>query len=288
MSYFSNPLMSSPEMAGGDREGRERDIVGARVNYVIPPLGRNKVYVVPFGAGAPERTAEYALTPVAIRDGRSLARPATLDGNGFALGRQRSKVRDFMDDEEVRAVYYPEMERLVCRATGGSAVLVFDHTVRIDSAAGAANSRVPVRIVHNDYTDASGPGRVEALLAEAPARARFRRRFAIVNVWRSIEGAVRTAPLGVIDAGSVRRSDLVPTDLVYPGRVGEIYEVAGNPAHRWHYFSRMAESEVLFIKGFDSRTDVARFTPHSAFDDPDAPAGAPPRKSIEIRSVVFY
>jgi hypothetical protein len=197
-------------------------------------------------------------------------------------------VKDFMDDEEVTSVYYAEMERLVRRATGASEVLVFDHNIRIDDGTGTAGSRIPVRIVHNDYTEGSGPRRLEALLGRERAAARLRKRFAVVNVWRSIEGVVETAPLGLIDAASVRRSDLVATDLVYPDRVGEIYEVAGNPAHRWFYFPRMEEGEVLFIKGFDSRSDIARFTPHSAFDDPDTPADAPPRKSIETRSLVFY
>jgi hypothetical protein len=80
----------------------------------------------------------------------------------------------------------------------------------------------------------------------------------------------------------------VSTDLIYPDRVGEIYEVAGNPAHRWYYFSEMNRDEVLLIKGYDSRIDVARFTPHSAFNHPDTSKDAPPRTSIEIRSLVFF
>jgi len=45
----------------------------------------------------------------------------------------------------------------------------------------------------------------------------------------------------------------------------------------------------LLLKCTDSRTDVpARFTPHSAFLEPDAPADAPPRESIELRALVFH
>jgi hypothetical protein len=32
----------------------------------------------------------------------------------------------------------------------------------------------------------------------------------------------------------------------------------------------------------------ARFTPHSAFIDPTAPTDAPPRESIEVRTLVFH
>lgn len=275
----ASPVVLDPAVGG---------TVEASVHYLIPPLGRHSVTVVPPGAGAHQRTDDYAQTLVTIHDGRAARRPATLDGEGFALGRQASEVADFNDDDEIRSVYYPEMAQLVKRATGAREVVVFDHNIRIDGGARTEHSRVPVRVVHNDYTERSGPQRVRDLLDESRANALLKGRFAIVNVWRSIDGTVQTAPLGVIDAGSVRPSDLVPTDLVYPDRVGEIYEVAGNAAHRWSYFPRMTEAEVLFIKGYDSRPDVARFTPHSAFDDPASPVNAPPRKSIEIRSLVFY
>lgn len=265
-----------------------RHTVRASVNYLIPPLGRHSVTVVPLGGGEAQRTAEYALTPVEINDGRFSERSATLDRNGFALGRQTSKVGDFSDDDEVRSVYYPEMERLVKQVTGAKEVVVFDHNVRIDGGVHTSNSRVPVRIVHNDYTEKSGPQRIRNLIGGQRAETLLKGRFAIVNVWRSIAGTVQTAPLGVIDARSMRRSDLVATDLIYPDRVGEIYEVAGNPAHRWYYFSHMNEDEVLFIKGYDSKPRIARFTPHSAFDHPASTPDSPPRRSIEIRSLVFY
>ena len=41
---------------------------------------------------------------------------------------------------------------------------------------------------------------------------------------------------------------------------------------------------------YDSIEDgsVAVLTPHTAFEDPATPAGAPPRESIELRALVFY
>ncbi|WP_371734290.1 hypothetical protein [Acidisphaera sp. S103] len=42
------------------------------------------------------------------------------------------------------------------------------------------------------------------------------------------------------------------------------------------------------IKCYDSRSDVARFAPHTAFLVPDAPAGSPKRESIELRTLVFF
>jgi hypothetical protein len=51
----------------------------------------------------------------------------------------------------------------------------------------------------------------------------------------------------------------------------------------------MTADEVLLLKCYDSETDGrARFTPHSAFVDPTTPAGAAPRESIELRTLVFH
>jgi hypothetical protein len=38
----------------------------------------------------------------------------------------------------------------------------------------------------------------------------------------------------------------------------------------------------------ESKEDVARLTPHTAFSDPTTPADAPARQSIELRALVFY
>jgi hypothetical protein len=51
----------------------------------------------------------------------------------------------------------------------------------------------------------------------------------------------------------------------------------------------MTADEVLLLKCFDSKIDGrARFAPHSAFVDPTTSAGAPPRESIELRTLVFH
>jgi hypothetical protein len=50
----------------------------------------------------------------------------------------------------------------------------------------------------------------------------------------------------------------------------------------------MTVDEVLLLKCFDSTTDgPARFAPHTAFADPTTPPDAPPRESIELRTLVF-
>ncbi|WP_395614097.1 CmcJ/NvfI family oxidoreductase, partial [Allosphingosinicella sp.] len=60
------------------------------------------------------------------------------------------------------------------------------------------------------------------------------------------------------------------------------------PGQRWYYFPQLAPDEAILIKGYDSAEDVARFTAHSAFEDPQSPANAPERESIEVRALVIY
>ena len=78
-------------------------------------------------------------------------------------------------------------------------------------------------------------------------------------------------------------------DLVYPDRVGEIYRFTYNPAHHWYYFPHLEPSEVILLKCYDSKDDGrARFTAHTAFEDPTSPPNAVPRESIAVRALVFF
>ena len=142
--------------------------------------------------------------------------------------------------------------------------------------------------VHNDYTAKSGPQRVRDLLGDE-ADELLKKRFAVINVWRPIRGPVVDAPLAVTDASSVADGDLVASDLIYPDRTGEIYYVKYNPDHKWFYVPAMRTDEVLLIKCYDSMKDGrARFSLHSAFDDPTSPAKAKPRQSIEVRTIAYF
>ena len=116
----------------------------------------------------------------------------------------------------------------------------------------------------------------------------LRGRFAVINVWKPIRGPVEQAPLAVCDARTIRAEDFVPTDLRYRDRTGEIYSLRWSPTHAWFYFSRMAADEALLLKCFDSAPARARFTAHSAFDDPGARPDAPVRESIEVRTLAFF
>jgi hypothetical protein len=242
-------------------------------------------------ADAPERSGNFEQISVPIYDGRPFASQFTLDRDGFAFRHHTTALAHFDDDETIRRLYYPEVAQLVKDATGASDVFIFDHTVRIedDGKRDSKSVRAPVQVVHNDYTEKSGPIRIRELLPQETAEAYLGGRFAQVNVWRPIGAPVQTTPLAVADAQSFAPEDFVPTDLVYGDRTGEIYQFRHNPNHRWFYFPKMTRDEALFLKGYDSKNGgTARFTAHTAFANPEAPADAPPRESIEVRTFVSF
>jgi len=266
--------------------------IEADLTYIVRPTEKPINYAYEPPPDALQRSATPDIHTVSIRDGRSLASEFSLEKEGFALSDYQTAVQDFYDDGEVERVYYPEAEQFVKEQTGAVKVVIFDHVVRnaARSQPGINKIREPGKRVHNDYTARSGYSRALWVLnriGENPAL--LQQRFSIINVWRAIATAIVNSPLAVADARSIAPDDWIPSDLVYPDRVGETYGVTYNPSHQWFYFPLMHRDQALLIKCFDSLEDgTARFSAHSAFDDPTSPADAPPRESIELRTLVFY
>jgi hypothetical protein len=265
--------------------------VTADLNYLAPGLDRPRTYAFEPPPGEPRSNIVPEPHSLPIHDIRPIGETASLDREGFALVRQNSSVKDFYDEDEVRSVYYPEAERLIKAATGADRVFVFDHTVR-KRVQGAADRdgglRQPVARVHVDHTEKSGPQRVRDLIPDE-AEQLLKGRVQIINLWRPIRGPLLDSPLAVCDARTVKPNELVAADLVYPNRIGETYSVKYNSDHQWFYVPRMTADEILLLKCFDSKSDGrARFAPHSAFIDPTTPLDAPPRESIELRTLVFH
>lgn len=264
--------------------------VHAELVYARTAQQQPRYYMQEPPPGVERLVGDYAPRRVRIDDARDGDRPFTLDEHGFELAPHATALADAYDDEAVRAVYYPEVERLVRRASGAARVLVFDHNVRSGPRAQSGQRGIaePVRLVHNDYTAESARLRVQQLLP-GEAEALTARRYAFINVWRPLFGPILDTPLAVCDARSIAPQDLLKLDLIYPDRVGENYHFVPNEAHRWYYYSEMRDDEALLLKCMDSPGEGrARFTAHTAFDDPRSPRDARPRESIEVRTIAFY
>ena len=342
----------------------ERDAVGetidATVNYVVN--NGEKLFTETAGPGGTDVRTGGTVDPhrVPIHNARLHSDPFVLDREGFRFVRHDTAVADFFDEDQVRRVYYPEMEALVKAESGASRVVVFDHTLRTadDEQREARKIREVVRRVHNDYTEWSGPQRVRDLLPQE-ADDLLQRRFAIVQVWRPIRHPVESFPLAICDARSIAPDgyyewsqsearkrpyfihprngqpfgfaglaetwigpngeeldtvaivtapasadlavlhhrvpvSIAPDDFVvnerrYPNRIGQTYAITYNPEHRWYWLPRMRREEALVFKVYDSLKDGrARWSAHTAFDDPTSPPNARPRESIEIRTLAFF
>ena len=266
--------------------------VRASLRYLVPD-GSRPIYIASrAGADAALNIgAEFAEHEVLISDARNRGPAPTLDREGFALLAHRSGVADFYRLAAEQASYEQEITDLVLSTTGAGEALVFDHTLRSDSRdiRGQRTTREPATVIHNDYTDASAEQRLRDLVSPEAAEARLTRRFAIVNVWRSIRGVVLNSPLACCDAASTAPEDLVASERRAQDRIGELELVSWNPEHRWFYYPEMVPEEALLLKTYDSARDGrARRSVHSAFENPLAPAGAPPRESLESRLMVFY
>jgi hypothetical protein len=225
------------------------DSVEAAITYVVDTGKKPVTYILPPGVPS-KRDAEFEDRRVSILNARNVTNAFTLDREGFLLAGHDTAVKDFYDPEELKAVYDRETEEIVRKCTGASRVHVFDHTIRVSSDKEHAEKglRQPVRVTHNDYTEKSGPQKVRDLLTSNEAEGLLKNRFIIVQVWRPVRALVQHMPLAICDAQSLGPRDLVAADLQYQDRVGEIYQVAYNPHHRWFYYPGMTRREALVLK----------------------------------------
>lgn len=266
--------------------------VEGELNYMAPMTERPRYLAYDPEPGEARSNMTYDAHTMPIYDMRPVQHELELDREGFGLVEARTAVQDFWDDDEVRRVYYPECEQFIKDHTGASRVFVFDHVQRrrIPGLTDYSRSgpRQPATRVHVDHTGRSGPQRVRDLLPD-DADELLKGRVQVINLWRPIKGPLQDAPLALCDARTVDDHDLVESDLVYKQRVGETYSVTYSPAHRWYYAPELRRDEALLLKIMDSKTDGrARFMPHTSFTDPTTPAGAFPRESIELRTLVFH
>jgi hypothetical protein len=264
----------------------------ATLSYLLPPADGSRPYSVV--TGKPQFNWIKDPHVVDIENVRGSEDQYKLDNAGFQYGIQASKHTRFVDNKEIEQEYYPECVDIIKKITGASSAVIFDHTIRRrrpDEVDDGPDKRQPVSQAHVDQTTASSIARVHRHLPPDEAPALLKRRFQIINLWRPISHAALDWPLTLCDFRSVdMEKDLVPVKLVFADREGETFGVKYNAEQKWKYMRGMEPDQYVLIKCFDSVQDgsVAILTPHTGFQDPNSPEGAPLRESIEIRALVFY
>jgi hypothetical protein len=231
-------------------------------------------------------SSTFQLIPKTVRisNARALEAPPSLDRNGFTLVQAPTDI-DFLDNAQVEQRYYPEAQRIVQGLTGASEVIAFLHIVRSEVR------EEGVEVANNAHVDFDGPT-VETwvrTLRPDDAERLLKKRMINMNLWRPIR-PVERMPLAVCDATTVSRGDLIRTVIAEKNGEPSPYSgfnLAYNPDQRWFYYPAMQPGEVLAFKIFDSETDRPHLTAHTAFEDPTSAPGAPPRMSLEIRTIAF-
>jgi hypothetical protein len=278
-------------MARPEKIGQSLESIQAMLNYLEESGEKPASYGgVKQSVADQKRKGKYREHKMTIYNGRAITDQLSLERQGFIFVNHETNVKNFYDEDEIRSVYYKETEELVKQTSGAKRVLVFDHTLRSADPATREEKQIsgPVRNAHNDYTDWSGPQRVRDLLPDE-AEELLKHRFAIVQTWRPINQPVQREPLAIADARSIGTKEMIPTARIYPNRVGETAHMTFNPEHVWYYFPNMQRNEAIAFKTFDSDRDGrARWTAHCAFDDPNSLPDAPPRESIEMRTLAFF
>jgi hypothetical protein len=231
---------------------------------------------------------------VPIDDARHRTVAPSLDAEGFTLVAHHSAVRDFRDRAEIERVHVGEIHKLLLAVSAahhvvvtGSGILRFGERSR---ESGAHDNSRPARFVHVDVTDATA----ENFYARSrPDKQRRLRRCAQYNVWRVLTPPPQDVPLAVCDARSLAPEDFICADAVFDrdGLVAFSFEawlLRHNCAQRWAFFPDMRPDEALIFKTHDTDPSVAHCVPHGAFDNPDCPADASPRASIEKRGTAYW
>jgi len=261
--------------------------VVTEINFFRAPEDGSKPYnfVEKQPEGIAQRNYSEDVREVEINDIRGREAEFNLDKDAFqTVSGISSEEKEFTDDEHIKKVYYPEVEKLILEhVPGAHKVTIFDHTIR---RSGPDAPRLPVTRAHVDQTSRSTEWRVK-LHDPDQADELLKGRYRIINIWRPLNGPVQSHPLGFASAQTVEDEDLVPVEHRYPHRTGETAAVRFNPGQKFFYLSGMTNDERLFLKCYDSKDGVGKRVPHTAFVDPRTPPNARGRESIEVRALVY-
>lgn len=120
--------------------------VQTTLNYYVPLDTQPPYnYVDDPPAGVPRSNVGEDTRPVVIHDARGKGDALGLDVSGFQFVHHPSVVKDFVDEDKIKTVYYPEIEDILKKHTGAKRVFIFDHTIRRNPLDQKGPSKAPLR-----------------------------------------------------------------------------------------------------------------------------------------------
>jgi len=201
----------------------------------------------------------------------------------------------------VEKKFLPQVEQLLrSEIPGITALYVFDWRLRSAETAETALSEGEAMVDLNEPTSVVRPA-VQVHVDQSPRAALHRiqvhcedvdrllqGRVRVINLWRPLRGPVQDYPLAVCDGSTICEDDLVECDQVRRKFFGATNYAHYNEEQKWYFLSNQQPDEAFLFKIFDSSSDVnASSCPHVSFKHPSCPRDALPRKSVEVRALVF-
>jgi hypothetical protein len=201
--------------------------------------------------------------------------------------------------DEIERHWVPAVREQLLALTGADEVACWAFSMRFsETKADAPRNEVsnPARRVHADFSPAEFGREIRHSLAanevERLAAGRKLSRWIGLNAWQAWSPPPYDTPLAVCDRHSMSLDDLVIGTGSAPSNPDfklDLSLFAYSPAHRWYYYSAFAPDEALVFLGIDSaQRDAWQIVPHTAVDNPSAPAGSPPRCSVEMRCMALF
>ncbi|KAK4493829.1 hypothetical protein PRZ48_015014 [Zasmidium cellare] len=246
-----------------------------------------------------------ARTRVQIRNIQGATSEYSIAEHGFKVGHLDSKMKNWRDDDELKEVFFSEVDALLKKETGARWTFQYEHHVRTATleealtkdSKGAVDINGPVRRVHIDESPKSGLNEYNHYIRpNDPGNEHLRgRHVAIFNIWKPIK-TVQRDPLCLCDARSIQDEDLQSGKVQVPN-VGEIENFSIRPpkvtgAHEFVYVREQRPNQALIFRIMDTRIDQGAAkrscgVAHTSFVDPGTET-APPRESVEVRSFCVF
>lgn len=261
-----------------------------------------------------------------INNARGLESRFSLERNGIQFEKLQTSLQDFSDPEQIKAVYFPEVQDLVKRVTGAREVFVYDHNVRRapgnDFGAhvkGYQGIQGPAKRIHVDATPEGAESIMRFMCKDMDVDQIKERGFHLINIWRPLKKIDRD-PLIVADAAKMPVEDLVRINrsyfngltnsnfvTKYDGQNGSVktldeegswhFHDDGNDVadgfshggeHDWWYWGGQEPDEaILFSSSRVLPDDVRTGTVHGSCPLPDQ-EGKEVRMSVECRVIAMF
>ncbi|OTA96831.1 hypothetical protein M434DRAFT_392516 [Hypoxylon sp. CO27-5] len=233
---------------------------------------------------------------VLVEDFRERADDFQIDTHGFTT-RRLPGFTELSDKDVIQTEYIPAVKKMLQESLQDvGTVFVFDWRVRSSRSESTADKinfsdqsqpLLPSNYAHIDACPISILQRIQNSFPQDVSKI-LRQRIRAVNVWKPLYHPVEEWALAVCDGTTVKSTDLVETDSIRQGSISTNYYVKYDEDQKWYFLKEQTPDEALIFKHFDSEPDVeAHYAVHSSIRHHHVPGNARPRKSIEVRTLIF-